>query len=411
MQGVFHASLLFLHFDLGSGTDLNEGYTASELGNAFLKLFTIVVARSGFDLLTDLGDTAFDSLSVAGAVNDRRGFLGDFNALGRTQLFEGCLFEREAEVRRDDRCAREHSDVFAHGLAAVAEARSLDSHNLEDAADGVHHEGGESFTVNVFSDDQQRTRGLGNLFENRQEFTDVAHLLVVDQDEGIVEHGSLTFRRVNEVGRQIAAVELHAFNDFEFVVEALAVFDRDHAFLADFVHGLGDDVADFLIGVSGDGADLSNFLGSGGRTGDLAQFFDGGGHGLVDATLKIHRVHAGGNVLHAFANDGLSENRGGGRTVTGVVVGLGGDLLHQLGAHVLKLVLEIDFLGNRHAVLGHERTAEGAFEHHIAALRAQSHLHSVGERVDAANHAHAGVITEENLLCSHLFLSPLKILQ
>jgi len=37
--------------------------------------------------------------------------------------------------------------------------------------------------------------------------------------------------------------------------------------------------------------------------------FDGGGDGLVDAALEIHRVHAGGNELHAFVNDGLGETR------------------------------------------------------------------------------------------------------
>jgi len=39
-----------------------------------------------------------------------------------------------------------------------------------------------------------------------------------------------------------------------------------------------------------------------------------------DAALKVHRVHAGGNELHAFINDGLSENRSSGRTVTGVAI-------------------------------------------------------------------------------------------
>ena len=35
-------------------------------------------------------------------------------------------------------------------------------------------------------------------------------------------------------GAQVAAVELHALDDVEFVLQGLAVLDRDHAFLADF---------------------------------------------------------------------------------------------------------------------------------------------------------------------------------
>jgi hypothetical protein len=78
---------------------------------------------------------------------------------------------------------------------------------------------------------------------------------------------------VDEVGRQVAAVELHAFDDFEFVFQRLAVFDGDHAFLADLVHRVGDDLADIGVGVGGDRADLGDFLGRGAGLGDLLQLF------------------------------------------------------------------------------------------------------------------------------------------
>jgi hypothetical protein len=53
------------------------------------------------------------------------------------------------------------------------------------------------------------------------------------------------FRVGDEVGRQIATVELHAFDDIEFEFEALGFFDGDHAFLADLFHRFGDLVTDF----------------------------------------------------------------------------------------------------------------------------------------------------------------------
>jgi hypothetical protein len=49
---------------------------------------------------------------------------------------------------------------------------------------------------------------------------------------------------VDEVRRQVAAVELHALDHVELVVQRLAFFDGDDAFLADLLHGLGDDLAD-----------------------------------------------------------------------------------------------------------------------------------------------------------------------
>jgi hypothetical protein len=121
-------------------------------------------------------------------------------------------------------------------------------------------------------------------------------------------------------------------------------------------------------------------------------FADGGGHGLVDAALQVHRVHAGGDGLQALADDGLGQHGGGGGAVTGDVGGLGGDFLDHLRAHVLELVGELDFLGDGDAVLGDGRRAEGLVEDDVAALRAQRRLDGVGQDVDAGQHALAGFV-------------------
>jgi hypothetical protein len=51
---------------------------------------------------------------------------------------------------------------------------------------------------------------------------------------------------------------------------------------------------------------------------------------------------------------GLCQQRSGGGTVAGNIVGLGGDLLHQLCAHVLKGIGQLHFLGDADAVVGDE---------------------------------------------------------
>src|SRR5690606_16845793 len=124
-------------------------------------------------------------------------------------------------------------------------------------------------------------------------------------------------------------------------------------------HGFGDDVTDGAVGVGGDGADLGDGLGVGARLGQVLELGNDGRGGLVDAALQVHRVHAGGNRLQAFVDDGLGQNGGGGGAVTGGVVGLGRDVLDQLSTHVLELVFQFDFLGNGNAVLGDGRGAEG----------------------------------------------------
>jgi hypothetical protein len=125
------------------------------------------------------------------------------------------------------------------------------------------------------------------------------------------------------------------------------------------------------------------------------------GDGQVDAALQVHRVHAGGNRLHAFAHDGLGQHGGGGGAVAGDVVGLGGDFAHHLRAHVLELVLQFDFLGDGHAVLGDARGAERLVDHDVAAFRAERHLDGVGQDVDAAQHALAGIGAKLYVFGSH----------
>src|SRR3546814_9550785 len=95
-----------------------------------------------------------------------------------------------------------------------------------------------------------------------------------------------------------------------------------------------------------------------------------------DLALQVHRVHAGGNRLHAFADNRLSENGGGGGAIARDVVGLRGHFAHHLRAHVLELVLKLDFLGDGDAVLGDARRAEALVEHDVAALGAKRHLRS-----------------------------------
>lgn len=150
---------------------------------------------------------------------------------------------------------------------------------------------------------------------------------------------------------------------------------------------------------------MSDFLGGGGGLGQVLDFTDDGGDGLVDTALQVGRVEAGGDVLEAFAHDGLGQHGSGGGTVTGVVGGLGSDFLDQLGAHVFQLVLQFDFLGDGHAVLGHGRGAEATLQHDVAALGTQGDLDCVGQDVDAVDDLGACFIAENNLLCCHVGFS------
>ena len=128
---------------------------------------------------------------------------------------------------------------------------------------------------------------------------------------------------------------------------------------------------------------------------------------LLDPALDAHRVRAGRHVAKAFLHHRLGEHRRGGRSVTGDVVGLLGDFLHELGADLLGRVLELDLLGDRHTIVGDRRCAPLLLDHDVAALRAQRDLHRVGELVHPRLERAASFLIEDDELCSH---PPLPIL-
>ena len=74
----------------------------------------------------------------------------------------------------------------------------------------------------------------------------------MDEDVGLLELDDHLLGVGDEVGREIAAVELHALDDVELGVEALGLLDRDHAFIADLLHRLGDHLADGAVAIGRD---------------------------------------------------------------------------------------------------------------------------------------------------------------
>ena len=122
---------------------------------------------------------------------------------------------------------------------------------------------------------------------------------------------------------------------------------------------------------------------------------------LVDPAPHRHRVGPGGDVPQAFLEDRPGQHRGRRRAVAGHVGGLRGDLVDQLRPHVLEAVLQLDFLADRHAVLGDGRAAEGLVEDDVAAGRAQRHRDGVGQLLDAPEQSFPGLIFVEQLF-SHV---------
>jgi hypothetical protein len=217
------------------------------------------------------------------------------------------------------------------------------------------------------------------------------------------------FSWIRIYGLSSSQIIFSAFDDIELGLQALRLFDRDDAFLADLLHCLGDHLANFGLAVGRDGADLGDFVVGRDLLRTALQVRDHRFDGDVDAALQVHRVHARGDRLGAFAHDRLSQNRRGGGAVAGEIGRLARDLAQHLRAHVLELVGELDLLGDSYAVLGGTRRAERLVDHHVAALGPERDLDRVGQDVHATQHPRAGIAAETYFFRCHFRVSLLRV--
>ena len=74
-----------------------------------------------------------------------------------------------------------------------------------------------------------------------------------------------------------------------------------------------------------------------------------------------------------------------------------------------KLVLELDLLGDRDAVLGDRRRAEALLDDDVAALGAERDLDRVGEGVDAGEDEVAGGLGVDDFFGCHVRISSNRV--
>ena len=93
----------------------------------------------------------------------------------------------------------EDGDVPQHFLATVTKTRGLDREHVKCAAQFVHHEGGQGFTVNIFRYDDEVLGNLQDLLKDRENVRNGGDFLVRDKDERVRHRGFHTVRVGHEV--------------------------------------------------------------------------------------------------------------------------------------------------------------------------------------------------------------------
>src|SRR6185503_20432167 len=118
------------------------------------------------------------------------------------------------EVFADDLATRKDRNVFQHRLTTITEARRLHRCDVDCATQSVDHEGCESFAFYILRNNQDWFAQLSDLLENGQHVSHSRNLLFAEQNDRILEHDFHSFRVSDEIGRKVATIELHPFDNF-----------------------------------------------------------------------------------------------------------------------------------------------------------------------------------------------------
>ena len=404
IEGVFHTELGFLHLCLGCCTDADDCDAACQLGKTLLKFLSVEIRLGLFDLLLDLGYALVKSGLVAEAVDDDSLLFCDLDALCASELLKGCILELKTQVGADDCAAGQDGDILEHCFTSVAVAGSLDSNYVEGAAQFVDDQGCQSLALDILSDDEELGAHLDDLLKNRKDILDCGDLLVCDQDEGIFQ---VRFHLVHiscHISADIASVKLHAFDQVKLGQHGLGLFDGDDAVLGNLFHSVCDHSADILV-TGGNGSDLL----------DVVLALDGSAHcldgfdccigGLSHALAQDDGICTCCQVLHTFVDHGLCQNSCGRGAVTCDIVGLGGNFLYELCAHVLERILEFNFLCNGNTIICDRRSAVGLIQNNVSALGSKCDLNCISEFIDTFSKRYACVCAVLKFLCHYLTTS------
>ena len=126
--------------------------------------------------------------------------------------------------------AGQDGDILQHFLAAVAEAGRLDADAVEAAAQTVDEQGGQRLALDVLGDDDAASCPPVTICSSSgQDLLDGGDLLIGDEQVRIVDNSFHLVGVGDHIRGDIAAVELHAFDDVEAGLGGLGLFNGDDA--------------------------------------------------------------------------------------------------------------------------------------------------------------------------------------
>ena len=194
---------------------------------------------------------------------------------------------------------------------------------------------------------------------------------------------------------------MHAFDNFKGGLDRLGFLHGNRTVLAYLLHSFSDDFADGRVPVGRDGGNLLDLFLVLDLPGDPGELRHGSLDGLLNAALNTNRVRARSDKFQTFPVNRFGEQCGRGGAVACVIAGFAGDFADHLRTHVFAGIRQFDFLGDRHAVLGHRWASEFFVDHYVAALRAERGLHCATQLLHSQEKGLARRFVKDQLFCCH----------
>merc|ERR1719432_67585 len=138
----------------------------------------------------------------------------------------------------ENKTASSNSHIVEGVLSVVTKSWSFNSCNLKTNLQSVNNESAKSFSVNIFSDDDQGLAVLIGKFKSRNDGLNGRDLFLTQQNQGILVFNFSSLGSCDEIWGNVPTVKLHAFNNFQLINQSLSILHCDHTFSAYSLHSI-----------------------------------------------------------------------------------------------------------------------------------------------------------------------------
>jgi hypothetical protein len=322
-------------------------------------------------------------------------FLGDFDLTALTQHALVWIVESNTDLLWNDCSSSQNSQIVQNGLSVVTEGWGLDSTHLETGLDLVHDQVGQWLALNVISDNQKWSLLFHGILQKLEDLLEWGDFVFGDKDQRLFELGLLWFLVVNEVRWNVASVKLESLNEFNLMLKGLALTDGDNTSVTNLLEKISKFLTDFFISVSRNRSDWLDLRTVFNFDWVLGDFLDDCLNCQIDTFLHFAKVDSSFDSFQSLSENGSGQDRGGGGSISSLVIGLVGNGLNETGTHVGKSIAELNGLSNSDTVLGDFDSTEGLVDQNVTSVWSKSDLDSICQSITALQHFVSGIVTKK----------------